>query len=90
MLLHKYLPTYKSTNQSSQFNLCFLLTYLTVHVTYMYVYMHLLIFLLTFFVFAQILKLRGEVQYRKTLITNNGLPTGAGSPVGIAVDPARG
>lgn len=42
------------------------------------------------FVFAQVLKLRGEVQYRKTLITNNGSPTGAGSPVGIAVDPARG
>lgn len=38
----------------------------------------------------QVLKLRGEVQYRKTLITNNGSPTGAGSPVGIAVDPARG
>lgn len=45
-----------------------------------------------FFVCAllQVLKLRGEVQYRKTLITNNGSPTGAGSPVGIAVDPARG
>lgn len=39
---------------------------------------------------GQVLKLRGEVQYRKTLITNNGSPTGAGSPVGIAVDPARG
>ncbi|KAM7407483.1 hypothetical protein PAMA_003284 [Pampus argenteus] len=38
----------------------------------------------------EVLKLRGEVQYRKTLITNNGSPTGAGSPVGIAVDPARG
>ncbi|TKS67243.1 Low-density lipoprotein receptor-related protein 2 [Collichthys lucidus] len=38
----------------------------------------------------EVLKLRGEIQYRKTLITNNGSPTGAGSPVGIAVDPARG
>ncbi|CAL8343601.1 unnamed protein product, partial [Boreogadus saida] len=38
----------------------------------------------------EVLKLRGEIQYRKTLITNNGLPTGAGTPVGIAVDPARG
>ncbi|MCI4378615.1 hypothetical protein PGIGA_G00218000, partial [Pangasianodon gigas] len=38
----------------------------------------------------EVLRLKGEVQYRKTLITNNGTPTGAGSPVGIAVDPARG
>lgn len=38
----------------------------------------------------QVLKLKGEFQYRKTLITNNGSPTGAGSPMGIAVDPARG
>ncbi|MED6276189.1 Low-density lipoprotein receptor- protein 2 [Characodon lateralis] len=38
----------------------------------------------------EVLKLRGDVQYRKTIITNNGSPTGAGSPVGIAVDPARG
>lgn len=38
----------------------------------------------------QVLKLKGEFQYRKTLITNNGSPTGAGSPTGIAVDPARG
>ncbi|CAB1328475.1 unnamed protein product, partial [Coregonus sp. 'balchen'] len=38
----------------------------------------------------EVLRLRGEVQYRKTLITNNGSPTGAGIPVGIAVDPARG
>ena len=42
------------------------------------------------FMVEQVLKLRGEIQYRKTLITNNGLPTGAGTPVGIAVDPARG
>ncbi|XP_028846293.1 low-density lipoprotein receptor-related protein 2a isoform X3 [Denticeps clupeoides] len=38
----------------------------------------------------EVLRLRGEVQYRRTLITNNGSPTGAGMPVGIAVDPARG
>ncbi|GAA6077980.1 low-density lipoprotein receptor-related protein 2a isoform X1 [Tachysurus ichikawai] len=38
----------------------------------------------------EVLRLKGEVQYRKTLITNNGTSTGAGSPVGIAVDPARG
>ncbi|CAG5865572.1 unnamed protein product [Menidia menidia] len=38
----------------------------------------------------EVLKLSGDVQYRKTLITNNGSATGAGSPVGIAVDPARG
>nr|XP_023693317.1 low-density lipoprotein receptor-related protein 2 [Paramormyrops kingsleyae] len=38
----------------------------------------------------EVLKLKGEVQYRKTIITNNGSPTGAGTPVGIAVDPARG
>ena len=42
------------------------------------------------FMVEQVLKLRGEIQYRKTLITNNGSPTGAGTPVGIAVDPARG
>uniref|UniRef100_A0A672KHW3 Low-density lipoprotein receptor-related protein 2-like n=1 Tax=Sinocyclocheilus grahami TaxID=75366 RepID=A0A672KHW3_SINGR len=38
----------------------------------------------------EVLRLKGEIQYRKTLITNNGSPTGAGAPVGIAVDPARG
>ncbi|KAI4873047.1 hypothetical protein NFI96_006125 [Prochilodus magdalenae] len=38
----------------------------------------------------EVLRLKGEVQYRKTLLTNNGTPTGAGTPVGIAVDPARG
>ncbi|XP_016104637.1 low-density lipoprotein receptor-related protein 2-like [Sinocyclocheilus grahami] len=40
--------------------------------------------------FTCVLRLKGEIQYRKTLITNNGSPTGAGAPVGIAVDPARG
>uniref|UniRef100_A0A8C2IBE8 Low density lipoprotein receptor-related protein 2a n=1 Tax=Cyprinus carpio TaxID=7962 RepID=A0A8C2IBE8_CYPCA len=38
----------------------------------------------------EVLRLKGEIQYRKTLITNSGSPTGAGAPVGIAVDPARG
>ncbi|KTF93084.1 hypothetical protein cypCar_00007596 [Cyprinus carpio] len=38
----------------------------------------------------EVLRLKGESQYRKTLITNSGSPTGAGAPVGIAVDPARG
>uniref|UniRef100_UPI003D9CB815 low-density lipoprotein receptor-related protein 2a precursor n=1 Tax=Danio rerio TaxID=7955 RepID=UPI003D9CB815 len=38
----------------------------------------------------EVLRLKGEIQFRKTLITNNGSPTGAGAPVGIAVDPARG
>ncbi|KAI1884877.1 hypothetical protein AGOR_G00214390 [Albula goreensis] len=32
----------------------------------------------------EVMKLSGEVQYRKTLITNNGTPAGAGAPVGIA------
>uniref|UniRef100_A0A8C2DL15 Low density lipoprotein receptor-related protein 2a n=1 Tax=Cyprinus carpio TaxID=7962 RepID=A0A8C2DL15_CYPCA len=39
---------------------------------------------------VSVLRLKGEIQYRKTLITNNGSPTGAGAPTGIAVDPARG
>uniref|UniRef100_A0A671PYM9 EGF-like domain-containing protein n=1 Tax=Sinocyclocheilus anshuiensis TaxID=1608454 RepID=A0A671PYM9_9TELE len=38
----------------------------------------------------EVLRLKGEIQYRKTLITNNGSPTGAGAPIGIVVDPARG
>ncbi|XP_074926235.1 low-density lipoprotein receptor-related protein 2 [Chelonoidis abingdonii] len=39
---------------------------------------------------VEVLKLLGEVKYRKTLITNDGTPTGAGVPIGLAVDPARG
>ncbi|XP_048725147.2 low-density lipoprotein receptor-related protein 2 isoform X1 [Caretta caretta] len=39
---------------------------------------------------VEVLKLHGEVMYRKTLITNDGTPTGAGVPIGLAVDPARG
>ncbi|RXM28137.1 Low-density lipoprotein receptor-related protein 2 [Acipenser ruthenus] len=38
----------------------------------------------------EVMNLRGEMKYRKTVITNNGTPTGAGTPTGIAVDPARG
>ncbi|KAG2459291.1 LRP2 protein, partial [Polypterus senegalus] len=38
----------------------------------------------------EVLKLTGDVKYRKTVITNNGQPTGAGTPLGIALDPARG
>ncbi|XP_029461540.1 low-density lipoprotein receptor-related protein 2 isoform X2 [Rhinatrema bivittatum] len=38
----------------------------------------------------EVIKIRGEVKYRKTLITNDGNLVGAGTPVGIAVDPARG
>ncbi|MGH0174258.1 UNVERIFIED_CONTAM: hypothetical protein FKN15_067608 [Acipenser sinensis] len=39
---------------------------------------------------AAVMNLHGEMKYRKTVITNNGTPTGAGTPIGIAVDPARG
>ncbi|XP_019409279.1 PREDICTED: low-density lipoprotein receptor-related protein 2 [Crocodylus porosus] len=38
----------------------------------------------------EVLKLHGEVTYRKTLITSDGTPTGAGMPIGLAVDPGRG
>ncbi|XP_021094201.1 low-density lipoprotein receptor-related protein 2 isoform X1 [Heterocephalus glaber] len=38
----------------------------------------------------EVLTLRGETRYRKTLITNDGTDLGVGFPVGIAVDPARG
>uniref|UniRef100_A0A8C4T9C2 Low-density lipoprotein receptor-related protein 2 n=1 Tax=Erpetoichthys calabaricus TaxID=27687 RepID=A0A8C4T9C2_ERPCA len=38
----------------------------------------------------EVLKLTGDVKYKKTVITNNGQPTSAGKPLGIAVDPARG
>ncbi|XP_014344907.1 low-density lipoprotein receptor-related protein 2a [Latimeria chalumnae] len=38
----------------------------------------------------EVLKLSGDIKYRKTIITNNGTPTSAGMPVGITVDPARG
>uniref|UniRef100_A0A803W429 EGF-like domain-containing protein n=1 Tax=Ficedula albicollis TaxID=59894 RepID=A0A803W429_FICAL len=38
----------------------------------------------------EVLKLHGEIMYRKTLITNDGTSLGAGTPIGLAVDPARG
>ncbi|KGL73134.1 Low-density lipoprotein receptor-related protein 2, partial [Tinamus guttatus] len=38
----------------------------------------------------EVLKLHGEVMYRKTLITNDGTSAGAGNPIGLTVDPARG
>uniref|UniRef100_A0A8C3C9S1 Low-density lipoprotein receptor-related protein 2 n=1 Tax=Cairina moschata TaxID=8855 RepID=A0A8C3C9S1_CAIMO len=38
----------------------------------------------------EVLKLHGEVMYRKTLITNDGTSRGAGMPIGLSVDPARG
>uniref|UniRef100_A0A4W4GUH3 Low-density lipoprotein receptor-related protein 2 n=1 Tax=Electrophorus electricus TaxID=8005 RepID=A0A4W4GUH3_ELEEL len=38
----------------------------------------------------EVLRLKGDMQYRRTLITNNGTTTGVGTPIGIAVDPARG
>ncbi|XP_025940300.1 low-density lipoprotein receptor-related protein 2 [Apteryx rowi] len=38
----------------------------------------------------EVLKLHGEVPYRKTLITNDGTSVGAGNPIGLTVDPARG
>lgn len=38
----------------------------------------------------QVLKLQGDVRYRKTLITNDGTALGVGSPVGITVDPVNG
>ncbi|XP_045414697.1 low-density lipoprotein receptor-related protein 2 [Lemur catta] len=38
----------------------------------------------------EVTTLRGNIRYRKTLITNDGTTLGAGSPVGITVDPVRG
>nr|XP_012637337.1 low-density lipoprotein receptor-related protein 2 [Microcebus murinus] len=38
----------------------------------------------------EVCTLRGNVGYRKTLITNDGTVLGVGSPVGITVDPVRG
>uniref|UniRef100_A0A8U8BUY5 Low-density lipoprotein receptor-related protein 2 n=1 Tax=Geospiza parvula TaxID=87175 RepID=A0A8U8BUY5_GEOPR len=38
----------------------------------------------------EVLKLHGDIMYRKTLITNDGTSLGAGTPIGLAVDPARG
>ncbi|XP_020846577.1 low-density lipoprotein receptor-related protein 2 isoform X2 [Phascolarctos cinereus] len=38
----------------------------------------------------EVLTLRGETRYRKSLITNDGTPLGAGFPIGITVDPVNG
>ncbi|XP_006902182.1 PREDICTED: low-density lipoprotein receptor-related protein 2 [Elephantulus edwardii] len=38
----------------------------------------------------EVLTLRGDHRYKKTLLTNDGTSTGVGFPVGIAVDPANG
>ncbi|XP_009870915.1 PREDICTED: low-density lipoprotein receptor-related protein 2, partial [Apaloderma vittatum] len=38
----------------------------------------------------EVLKLHGDVMYRKTLITNDGTSLGAGTPIGLTIDPARG
>uniref|UniRef100_A0A8C4QIE6 Low-density lipoprotein receptor-related protein 2 n=1 Tax=Eptatretus burgeri TaxID=7764 RepID=A0A8C4QIE6_EPTBU len=38
----------------------------------------------------EVIKLDGEQHYHKTVIINNGDPTGAGYPFGIAVDPEHG
>ncbi|XP_021582708.2 low-density lipoprotein receptor-related protein 2 isoform X1 [Ictidomys tridecemlineatus] len=38
----------------------------------------------------EVLTLRGDTRYRKTLITNDGTALGVGVPIGITVDPARG
>ncbi|KAM9664148.1 low-density lipoprotein receptor-related protein 2 [Trichechus inunguis] len=38
----------------------------------------------------EVLTLRGDQRYRKTLITNDGTATGVGLPIAITIDPARG
>nr|XP_046225254.1 LOW QUALITY PROTEIN: low-density lipoprotein receptor-related protein 2 [Oncorhynchus gorbuscha] len=38
----------------------------------------------------EVIRVDGVQLYRKTLITNTGKPEGAGEPIGIALDPARG
>ncbi|XP_023355035.1 low-density lipoprotein receptor-related protein 2 isoform X2 [Sarcophilus harrisii] len=38
----------------------------------------------------EVLTLRGETKYRKSLITNDGTPLAVGFPVGITIDPANG
>ncbi|XP_027721928.1 low-density lipoprotein receptor-related protein 2 isoform X3 [Vombatus ursinus] len=38
----------------------------------------------------EVLTLRGETRYRKSLITNDGTPLGAGLPIGITIDPVNG
>ncbi|XP_030630936.1 low-density lipoprotein receptor-related protein 2 [Chanos chanos] len=38
----------------------------------------------------EVIRVDGFQHYRKTIITNTGKPEGAGQPIGIALDPARG
>ncbi|XP_059387967.1 low-density lipoprotein receptor-related protein 2 [Carassius carassius] len=38
----------------------------------------------------EVIRVDGSQHYRKTIITNTGKPEGAGEPIGIALDPARG
>ncbi|XP_043931281.1 low-density lipoprotein receptor-related protein 2 [Protopterus annectens] len=38
----------------------------------------------------EMLKLHGDIKYRKTIVADNGTPQGAGRPLGIALDPSRG
>ncbi|XP_037704852.1 low-density lipoprotein receptor-related protein 2 isoform X2 [Choloepus didactylus] len=38
----------------------------------------------------EVLTLKGDLKYRKTLITNDGTTLGTGLPIGITIDPARG
>ncbi|XP_036394518.1 low-density lipoprotein receptor-related protein 2 [Megalops cyprinoides] len=38
----------------------------------------------------EVIRVDGSQHYRKTIITNTGKPEGAGQPIGIALDPARG
>uniref|UniRef100_W5N103 Low-density lipoprotein receptor-related protein 2 n=1 Tax=Lepisosteus oculatus TaxID=7918 RepID=W5N103_LEPOC len=38
----------------------------------------------------EVIRVDGEQHYRKTIIANTGKPEGAGEPIGIALDPARG
>ncbi|XP_051771492.1 low-density lipoprotein receptor-related protein 2 [Ctenopharyngodon idella] len=38
----------------------------------------------------EVIRADGSQHYRKTIITNTGKPEGAGEPIGIALDPARG
>ncbi|KAI5929752.1 Low-density lipoprotein receptor-related protein 2 [Manis javanica] len=38
----------------------------------------------------EVLTLKGDVRYRKTLITNDGTAVGVGFPVGVTVDPVHG
>ncbi|XP_060033733.1 low-density lipoprotein receptor-related protein 2 [Erinaceus europaeus] len=38
----------------------------------------------------EVLTVRGDVRFKKTIITNDGTPLGVGFPIGIVVDPVKG